>query len=76
MRRNTHIMLDWILGGRIPFEPENLFPWYNPDLPRGSNPNIETGKEGASDYDYKKGDVASHMIMKKSTNPCSKRPAD
>ena len=70
------ITLDRILGGWIPFEPENLFPWYNPDLPRSCNPNIETGKDGASYYDNKKGDIVSHMIMKKSTKPCSKRSAD
>jgi hypothetical protein len=35
------ITLGWVLENRITFEPESLFPWYNPDLPRSRNPDIE-----------------------------------
>jgi hypothetical protein len=65
------ITLDWILGGRIPFEPENLFPWYNPDLPRSCNPNIEAGKESASYQDDKNG-YSFMMIIRNPPNHAPK----
>ncbi len=68
------MMLDWILGGRILFEAENPFPRYNPYLPRGCYPNVEAGKEGAGYDDEKEEDVASQLIMEKSSKPCTKRP--
>ena len=74
--QKVSITADWILGGQIPFEPENLFPWHNPDLLRSCNPNVEAGKESTSYHDDKKGDIVSHLIMKKSTKPCSKGRTD